>query len=313
MSFSEAKLVVEKYEDSHFHISEGEDEKNKKDVTNRNRQSQTSNDVNFGPISPGEQQQILGPNKSTFGQWKRKKGPAPPRPVPQRRQIKPIPMKEVKRELDDIEVQQQELERQGVTLEKAIRDKFDQAANVNDETSMPPDVEDLVLQLFELVNEKNELFRRQAELMYLRRQQRLEEEHADLEYQIRCLMDVPEHTKTDSDKAREEELIQRLVEIVERRNEIVECLEMDRIREAEEDRSIRSRLGMLSKGKILCQEEVTLSNSYSGKLKKTKRDKEKHSNKKAVKSKIDVDKDVDEREESLPKHTKEKKSKRKWF
>jgi hypothetical protein len=26
-----------------------------------------------------------------------------------------------------------------------------------------------------------------------------------------------------------------------------------------------------------------------------------------------VDKDVDEKEESLPKHTKEKKSKRKWF
>lgn len=32
---------------------------------------------------------------------------------------------------------------------------------------MTPDLEDLVLQLFELVNEKNELFRRQAELMYL--------------------------------------------------------------------------------------------------------------------------------------------------
>lgn len=33
--------------------------------------------------------------------------------------------------------------------------------------NMTPDVEDLVLHLFELVNEKNELFRRQAELMYL--------------------------------------------------------------------------------------------------------------------------------------------------
>lgn len=83
-------------------------------------------------MSPGEQQLVLGPNKSTYGQWKRKKGPAPPRPVPQRRQIKAIPMKEVKRELDDIEVQQQELERQGVTLEKTIRDKFDQAPNTND-------------------------------------------------------------------------------------------------------------------------------------------------------------------------------------
>lgn len=41
-------------------------------------------------------------------------------------------------------------------------------------TTMPPssspntkEVEDLILQLFEIVNEKNELFRRQAELMYL--------------------------------------------------------------------------------------------------------------------------------------------------
>lgn len=63
----------------------------------------------------------------------------------------------------------------------------------------------------------------------------------------------------------------------------------------------------------MCQEEVTVSNSQYGKLKKKKRDKEKQSNKKAVKSEIDADKDVDEREESLPKHTKEKKSNRKWF
>lgn len=63
----------------------------------------------------------------------------------------------------------------------------------------------------------------------------------------------------------------------------------------------------------MCQEEVTVSKSYSGKLKKKKRDTEKQSNKKAIKSEIDVDKDVDEREESLPKHTKEKKTKRKWF
>jgi hypothetical protein len=63
-------------------------------------------------------------------------------------------------------------------------------------------------------------------------------------------MDVPENTKTDTDKTREEELIQRLVEVVERRNEIVECLEMDRIREAEEDRSIRSQLGMFCEFQI---------------------------------------------------------------
>lgn len=64
---------------------------------------------------------------------------------------------------------------------------------------------------------------------------RLEEEQADAEFEIRTLMAQPECNKTDSDKAREEMLIARLVEIVSQRNEIVDCLEMDRLREAEED------------------------------------------------------------------------------
>ena len=45
--------------------------------------------------------------------------------------------------------------------------------------------EDLIVQLFDLVNEKNELFRRQTELMYMKRDHRLEEEHADIEHQVR--------------------------------------------------------------------------------------------------------------------------------
>lgn len=64
---------------------------------------------------------------------------------------------------------------------------------------------------------------------------RLEEEQADVEFEIRTLMAQPECNKTDSDKAREEILIARLVEIVLQRNEVVDCLEMDRLREAEED------------------------------------------------------------------------------
>lgn len=40
--------------------------------------------------------------------------------------------------------------------------------------------------------------------------------------------------------------INRLVEIVERRNEIVECLEMDRRREIEEDRSIHKHMDLFA-------------------------------------------------------------------
>lgn len=60
-------------------------------------------------------------HKSTHGKWKRKKGPAPQCPIPQRRRIKPMPMEDIKQELLDIEIKQQELERQGVNLEKDIR------------------------------------------------------------------------------------------------------------------------------------------------------------------------------------------------
>lgn len=288
-------------------------EKTEKEAANRNRKSQTSVTLDSTSLTD---QSPSAPNKSTFGQWKRKKGPAPPRPVPQRRQIKSMPMLEVKRELEDIEVKQQELERQGVKLEKTIRDKFEMTPT-EEEASMTPDVEDLVLQLFELVNEKNELFRRQAELMYLRRQQRLEEEHADLEYQIRCLLERPEHTKTDSDKAREEELIQRLVEVVERRNEIVECLEMDRIREAEEDQSIHTQLGLFAaKNKAASEKRITSNVKTETKVikkdKKLKKLKEKALHKKATKAPLDADKDIDEAE-VLNENTKEKKTKKKWF
>lgn len=85
----------------------------------------------------------------------------------------------------------------------------------------------------------------------------MEQEQADIEYKIRLLMAQPECNKTDSDKAREESLITRLVEvsfrneikkyifslkhciicvqIVQLRNEVIDCLEMDRLRENEED------------------------------------------------------------------------------
>lgn len=40
--------------------------------------------------------------------------------------------------------------------------------------------------------------------------------------------------------------IDRLIEIVERRNEIVDCLEMDRRREIEEDRSIHRHMDLFA-------------------------------------------------------------------
>lgn len=211
--------------------------KQNKESENRNRQSlvSTSSDGN------GEMDKFY--NKSQHGKWKRRKGPAPALPVPPKRVLQMLPIHDIRHELEVIEVQQQGLEKQGVQLEKMIREKTEgpeggPAVDL-DVSSLSArntkEVEDLIMQLFDLVVEKNELFRRQAELMYLRRQHRLEAEQVELEYEIRVLMAQPECNKTDSDKAKEETMIARLMEVVKQRNEVVDCLEMDRLREAQED------------------------------------------------------------------------------
>ena len=166
--------------------------KSKKDEDNLSRRSQileenhTLDSISFTPMSP---------DKSNLdGKWKKKKGPAPPRPIPPKRQVKKLPRKAVNMELIDIEIKQQELERQGVDLEKTIRElcekgdreRAEAGLDNNDRDSLGPEAEDLIVQLFELVNEKNELFRRQTELMYMKREHRLEEEHADIEHQVSC-------------------------------------------------------------------------------------------------------------------------------
>jgi len=184
------------------------------------------------------------PNKAEEGQWRKKKGPAPPRPIPPKRTVRKLARKAINQELFDIEVKQGGLERQGVKLEKTIREicAASDAEEGADRDSLGPEAEDLIIQLFDLVNEKNDLFRRQTELIYMKKENRLEEMHADCEYQIRVLMSKPECQRTDDDKMSEEKLIAKLVEIVTQRNEIVDCLEMDRVRELDEDTAIEDHM-----------------------------------------------------------------------
>lgn len=143
--------------------------KENKESQNKNRQSQFVAPPSASLLD--ESNQVFSPNKSSYGKWKRRKGPAPSLPIPSRKVIQMLPLQEIRHELEVIEVQQQGLEKQGVMLEKMIRERCEGAENENQPLNEckpnTKEVEDLILQLFELVNEKNELFRRQAELMYL--------------------------------------------------------------------------------------------------------------------------------------------------
>lgn len=105
------------------------------------------------------------------------------------------------------------------------------------------------------------------------------------------------------------------MEIVERRNEIIECLEMDRLREAEEDDSISTSLNSYASrrdeqtaGNIAQNLEVQPTEEIATKKEKSKKSKKEKKKKKS--DKLDADKDVDESESSITSSNKEKKKKK---
>ncbi|XP_070712605.1 MICAL-like protein 1 isoform X2 [Pempheris klunzingeri] len=142
-----------------------------------------------------------------------------------------IPVEDIHGEMSQLETQLDELEQRGVELEKKLRD------NPNDE-----DEERLLVDWFTLIHEKHLLVRREAELVYTAKQQNLEERQADVEYELRCLLNKPEKDWTDEDKSREQELMAELVTIIEQRNQIVNNMDQDRQREEEEDKLMEAML-----------------------------------------------------------------------
>ncbi|KAL2087292.1 hypothetical protein ACEWY4_018351 [Coilia grayii] len=130
-----------------------------------------------------------------------------------------IPVEDIHGEMGELERQLDELEQRGVELEKKLR------GCDNDEEE-----EHLLVDWFTLIHEKHQLVRREAELVYTAKQQNLEERQADVEYELRCLLNKPEKEWTEDDKNREKELMAELVTIIEQRNQIINSMDQDRQR-----------------------------------------------------------------------------------
>ncbi|XP_066504892.1 protein-methionine sulfoxide oxidase mical2b [Hoplias malabaricus] len=146
-----------------------------------------------------------------------------------------IPKHEIMGELRDIELNLDELEKQGVLLEKQLRSCEEEG---KEDTSM----NDLMVEWFNLIRNKQVYMRRESELVYIARTQDLEEEQPNVEAELRKLMEKPDHLKTYRDRKREEELMAKLVEIVNDRNAIVDGLDEDRLREEEEDEQLNKMM-----------------------------------------------------------------------
>ncbi|XP_051996915.1 MICAL-like protein 1 isoform X1 [Xyrauchen texanus] len=142
-----------------------------------------------------------------------------------------IPVEDIHIEMSDLEKRLNELEQRGVDLEKSLRDCSDDDKE-----------EHLLVDWFSLIHEKHMLVRKEAELVYTAKQQNLEERQADVEYELRCLLNKPEKEWTADDKDRENQLMAELVTIIERRNQIVNSIDQDRQREEEEDKLVAAML-----------------------------------------------------------------------
>ncbi|XP_061568595.1 MICAL-like protein 2a [Cololabis saira] len=155
-----------------------------------------------------------------------------------------IPAEQIEKELRDIETNLAQLEKEGVELEKMLRSCEEEGEG---DVLMDP----LMVDWFNLIQKKQIYIRKESELVYIARTQELEQQQPGVEGELRRLLDKPDHLKSRDERQREKKLLQRLMDIVDGRNAIVEGLDEDRLREVEEDQQLNKMMQNLGvkKGK----------------------------------------------------------------
>uniref|UniRef100_A0A8D2ZX21 Mical-like 2a n=1 Tax=Scophthalmus maximus TaxID=52904 RepID=A0A8D2ZX21_SCOMX len=151
-----------------------------------------------------------------------------------------IPAEQIETELSDIETNLAQLEKEGVELEKRLRSCEEEGEG---DILMDP----LMVDWFNLIRKKQMYIRKESELVYTARTQELEQQQPGVEGELRRLLEKPDHLKSRDERRRETTLMQRLMEIVNGRNAIVEGLDEDRLREVEEDQQLNEMMKNLGR------------------------------------------------------------------
>ncbi|XP_023869030.1 MICAL-like protein 2 isoform X2 [Salvelinus sp. IW2-2015] len=149
-----------------------------------------------------------------------------------------IPMDQMVKELREIEDSLGDLERKGVEMEKRLRSCEEEGEG---DILMDP----LMVDWFNLIRKKQTYIRRESELVYIAKTQDLEEQQPGVEGELRRLLEKPDHLKSTEERRRENRLMERLMEIVNGRNAIVEGLDEDRLREDKEDQQLNEMMQTL--------------------------------------------------------------------
>ncbi|XP_065658347.1 MICAL-like protein 1 isoform X2 [Hydra vulgaris] len=164
----------------------------------------------------------------------------------------------IENELSHIEQLQGILEMEGVEMEKKLRE----CQNGEQEESY-------LIEWFQLVNKKNNLLRKENELIYMLQDIQLLNQQREKEFQLRQLILKPESMRSKEEQQLENQLLETILLLVSKRNAIVDRLEEDRLKETEEDTEINTMInGLSSPSKSVIPASVTSKTKEKKKKKK---------------------------------------------
>ncbi|XP_039953198.1 EH domain-binding protein 1 isoform X3 [Bactrocera tryoni] len=141
----------------------------------------------------------------------------------------------IESELEALEREQEAIDQKASCLEKKLRAVMGGNPKT-DETE-----EQLLSQWFTLVNKKNALLRRQMQLNILEQESDLERKYTLLNQELRAAQSVEDWRKTEAQREKERLLLEELVAIVDKRDELVQHLHSQEIA-IEDDHEIAREL-----------------------------------------------------------------------
>lgn len=187
-------------------------------VTEANNSTPKLSDVPANSSSPSTTTDTVTNDIGATGSFQRKKNKrnAPPVPINFKRQVLGS-LDAIEEELNEIGDKLAIIDKESNLCQQSLEEKQMDESNLNTSRS----------KLIELIKRKNSIVKRQKELMYRKRELKLDQIHSDIEYELRMIGNKQVSHRTAEDDQKEKELLKKLVEIVEEKSDIVENLNKD--------------------------------------------------------------------------------------